>query len=334
MKRVEGSRYKPAAWDQESRSPVIDVHSHFVSPGYIEHARRAIEGLPSRVAQTLTSVRQPSPALTSLTARVAEMDAAKVDVSVLSLPPPGVTVGDLDERTSMAVLANDECLDAAAGHPGRFAVLVALPFPDVGASLAELNRVGAHPLARGINLQTMTAEGWTIDDAAFDPIYKRAAELGLPILVHPAIEPLADAWEEFRLGASLAPVVSSSLSVARMLLSGTLDRISDLQLIVPHLGGVLPYLTQRFGDFDPGAAEHNLGWYLAERLYLDTCSYHPPALRCAIETCGAERLVMGTDYPIRGPLQRAVDHIRSVVADEADQSSILGGTAARWFVAT
>jgi predicted TIM-barrel fold metal-dependent hydrolase len=317
--------------DPGAVSPLIDVHSHFVPLGYATRARRAIEDLPPGVAQTLTSVRNPGEVLTSLTARVTEMDFAGVDISVLSLPPPGVTIGDLGVRASMAAVANDECLDAGAAYPGRFAVLVALPFPDVEACLAGLDRVAGHPLARGINLQTVTAEGWTVDEPAFDPVYRRAADLGLPILVHPAIEALPDAWGDFRLTASLAPVISSSLGVARMVLSGALDRIPDLQLIVPHLGGVLPYLTQRFGDLGPGAAKRELGWYLAERLYLDTCSYHPPAFRCAIDTCGVGRIVMGTDYPIRGSLQRAVEHIRAVVIDEADQRAVLGGTAAQWF---
>ena len=72
-------------------------------------------------------------AIASLARRVKEMDAAQVDVSVLSLPPPGVTLGDPARRATLARLANDEFLDAAASHPGRFAVLIALPLPDVEA---------------------------------------------------------------------------------------------------------------------------------------------------------------------------------------------------------
>ena len=251
--------------------------------------------------------------------RVKEMDAARVDVSVLSLPPPGVTLGDPARRATLARLANDEFLDAAASHPGRFAVLIALPLPDVEASVAELDRLAGQPTARGINLQAVTGEGWTIDDPMFLPVYHRAAKLGLPILDHPAIEPLPDAWGDFRLGATLAPMVSSSLSAARMILSGRLDQVPDLHLIVPHLGGVLPYLTQRFADFGQALAANDFGWYLRHRLYFDTCSFHPPAFRCAVETCGVGRLIMGTDYPIRGPLQRAVDDITSTLSDDKER---------------
>jgi predicted TIM-barrel fold metal-dependent hydrolase len=102
-------------------------------------------------------------------------------------------------------------------------------------------------------------------------------------------------------------------------------------MIVPHLGGVLPYLAQRFADFGHFEAEHDLPWYLRNRLWYDTCSYHPPAFRCAVETCGIARLMMGTDYPVRGPLQRAVDDIVAVVEDEEERAGVLGVTAARWF---
>lgn len=311
--------------------PVIDVHSHYVPPSYAERMRVELDRLPENVAKMLWSISNPSEAVTSLPRRIEEMDRAGVDVSVLSLPPPGVTVGDVDRRADLARLANDEFLAAADDHPGRFAVMVALPLPDVDASLAELDRVQGHGAARGVNLQAATQQGWTMDDPALLPVYQRVAEFGLPVLDHPAIEPLLPGWGDYLVAATLAPVISSSLSAARMVLSGTLDRVPGLEMIVPHLGGVLPYLAQRFADFGHFEAEYDLPWYLRNRLWYDTCSYHPPAFRCAVETCGIARLMMGTDYPVRGPIQRAVDDIVAMVEDEEERASVLGATAARWF---
>ena len=310
---------------------MIDVHSHWVSAGYVDRVRTLLASSPPALATMLRSISSPSEALTSLPARVSEMDRAGAEVSVLSLPPPGVIIGPLGERAELCRLANDDCLEAASAHPGRFCVLVAIPLPLVDESLAELDRVARHPLARGVNLQTAAAEGWTIDHPSLEPVFTRAAELGLPVLSHPAIEPLLPAWGDFMLGATLAPMVSSSLGVARIVLSGTLDRIPGLDVIVPHLGGVLPYLTQRFDDFGPQQARQPLSWYLRHRLYLDTCSFHPPAFRCAVETSGVDRLVVGTDYPIRGPLQRARDDVTSALTDPDEQARVLRGTARRWF---
>jgi len=312
-------------------SPVIDVHSHWVSPAYAATARPQIDKMPTAQAAILRSVREASGPVADLSIRLEEMDRDDIDVSVLSLPPPGVTLGAPSDRPALASLANDEFLEAADAHPRRLAVLLALPLPDVDASLGELERVAGRKGARGLNLQCVTSEGWTLDDPAFVPIYRRAAELGLPALAHPAIEPLPDAWTDFLLQGTLAPVTSSSLGVARMVLSGLLDQVPSFEVIVPHLGGVLPYLAQRFADFGNQQAEHDLPWYLRHRLYFDTCSYHPPAFRCAVDTCGVDRLVMGTDYPIRGPIRRAVDDIRAALPDDADARQVLGTTAARWF---
>jgi predicted TIM-barrel fold metal-dependent hydrolase len=126
-------------------------------------------------------------------------------------------------------------------------------------------------------------------------------------------------------------MMSSSLSIARMVLSGVLDRVPDLDLIVPHLGGALPYLARRFDDFGGGVAEHKLSHYLQNRLYVDTCSFHAPALRCAIDTMGVERIVMGSDYPWRGPLQRLLDDVTSTISSEADQDLVIYKTASRLF---
>lgn len=309
---------------------IIDTHSHWVPESYAETLRSmAAEFEPAR-ARLFATLMQPNERMGSLTARIAEMDEAGVDTSVLSLPPPGVLVGDRATRVGIARQANDEFLAAAERYPGRFNVLLSLPLPNVDDALAELNRTGPHRWARGVYLLTVS-DGWTPDDPSLLPLLHRAAELNLPIFTHPALEPLPAAFGDWLLSASLAPVVSSSLGVARLVLSGRLDDVAGLDVIVPHLGGTLPYLTQRFVDFGNGSAAHDLAWYLRERIYVDTCSFHRPAFDCAVATCGVDRLVMGTDFPIRGPLARAVADIRTALEKPDAQDAVLGGTATRWF---
>jgi aminocarboxymuconate-semialdehyde decarboxylase len=312
----------------------IDVHSHLWPEGFIPQVRRLIDSVPPGMAQTLTSIRNPIPILTDPEVRLAEMDAAGVDITVLSLSPPGVTIGPVAQRADLARIANDGHLEVARTYPGRFAVMIALPLPDLEASIAELNRVCDEPYVRAINIQTATGEGWSIDHSRFLPLHQHAAEIGMPMMLHPAVEPLPDAWNDFKLATTYGTMTSSSLSVARMILSGTLDRVQGLDVIVPHLGGVLPYLAQRFDDFGRQSAANDFSWYLAQRLWFDTCSFHRPALRCAVETCGTHRLMMGTDYPARGPIQRAVDDIRGAFSDPADVAAVLGGTASTWFDVT
>jgi predicted TIM-barrel fold metal-dependent hydrolase len=112
------------------------------------------------------------------------------------------------------------------------------------------------------------------------------------------------------------------------MLSGVLDRIPGLTLVIPHLGGVLPYLAQRLVDQSgPADAEHDLLYYLRERAYLDTCSFHQPALACAQSTVGTGRLVLGSDYPFRGPIARCVDDIAGLRLAAPEQAAIMHGNA-------
>jgi len=284
----------------------------------------------ARLAQANNLAPQPEDGPMRTTAgRIAEMAAAGVHVSVLSLPPPGVALGPADALLAASV--NDQLIDAAECYPDQLRAMCVLPLPDVRASLRELERVHRHELVRGVAVTT-TSSGWRLDDPAFDPIYQRIAEFGFPLFAHPALEELPDAYADFRLTAGLSPVVSSSLGVLRLIYSGTLDRVQDLTMIVPHLGGTIPYLVQRLDDLAGHPAQARpLARYLIRRLILDTCSYHPPAFRCALETVGAARMALGTDYPFRGDLLRGVRDVRAQQLDPDAEAAVLGGNVARWF---
>jgi aminocarboxymuconate-semialdehyde decarboxylase len=78
-----------------------------------------------------------------------------------------------------------------------------------------------------------------------------------------------------------------------------------------------------------GDAEHDVLHYLRNRCLLDSCSYHPPALDCAVATVSAERIMLGSDFPFRGPIKRATDDIGGSALGEADRAAILRGNAVR-----
>jgi predicted TIM-barrel fold metal-dependent hydrolase len=313
-------------------TPVIDVHSHLIPAAYWAAVTERISADPSFAALATANNLSPQPAdgpMRTLAARLREMDAAGVDVSVLSLPPPGAAIRPADAGLASAI--NDGLIEAAGQFPDRLRVLAVLPLPDTGASLAELDRLCGHELVRGVAVTT-TAGGWRLDDPRLHPVLRRLSELDFPLLAHPALEPLPDVYTDFALTASVSPVVSSTIGVLRMIYAGTLDHVPGLTVIVPHLGGTIPYLMQRLADLGRASAcAHDLPYYLARNLILDNCSYHPPAFRCALDTVGAARLCLGTDYPFRGALRRAVDDVRSQALPAGEESAILGGNVARWF---
>jgi 6-methylsalicylate decarboxylase len=129
-----------------------------------------------------------------------------------------------------------------------------------------------------------------------------------------------------------------TVTALRLVLSGWLERYPRIRTIVPHLGGPLPFLAQRIDDLHAGAFGREQGDEppLEQRpsaryrqLYFDTVNNHPPALRCACETFGANRLLLGTDYPyLLGPRwRRLVGYVEEAGFSPADTAEILGGNA-------
>ena len=86
-----------------------------------------------------------------------------------------------------------------------------------------------------------------------------------------------------------------------------------------------------FDQSGSGDAEHDISYYLKHRLWFDTCSFHHPALRCAIDTVSADRLLLATDFPFRGPMSRAVGDIDSAGLPTEQRDAILRGTPTRLF---
>ncbi|WP_236792146.1 amidohydrolase family protein [Amycolatopsis sp. GM8] len=303
---------------------IVDTHQHYAPPTMLAAA----------VAERPEVHGYLGGEVTTLDDRVGELDRAGVDVAVLSMPPPGPLLDpgdDLPRYRELLSRANDELLAGADRRPDRFRAMVCLPFgdPDPQACVTELERVRDHPLVRGVVAFANTT-GPALDAA--EPVHQAIASYGLPLQVHPQFGDLAHhaIFDGFTLGGSLAMMLESSAVVARMMLSGLLDRVPDLTLVVPHLGGVLPYVAQRLIDLSgTGQAREDCAYYLRERCLLDTCSFHPPALRCAVETVTAEKIMLGSDYPQRGRLARAVDDIRTSTLRENERRAILGGNAVR-----
>ena len=311
---------------------LIDTHSHWIPPAYAS----ALED-EGRLDPAVEATRQivlgaqGADLLQNLQARFIEMDAAGVEISVIEIPPPGVGFADPARAAAAARAVNDELIAACDQHPDRLRTMITLPLPHVEETIAEIQRVADHALVRGVELFGVTGRFQT-DDPRFEPVLHAIADAGLIAQLHPAFEPPADAMRAWGLGGSLGAVFGNSLAAARLILSGTLDRVPNLDLIVTHLGGTLPYLEARIDDLSGTAdAENPIGFYLRERVWTDNCSYHRPALMCAVESMGAHRIFTGSDYPFRGSVKRCIDDIRTSGLPEADIDMILFRNAQRWF---
>jgi aminocarboxymuconate-semialdehyde decarboxylase len=308
-------------------APMIDVQTHYIPAA----AARLLDDAGSRPLHGLPGDGRVRALMTSLDERLRAMDQAGVEASALSFAP----IGPIEDRalhTAVSRAANDGLIHACEAYPDRFVMSASLPLPDAGAALTELERiVDAAPL-RALTIVADTT-CYCPDEIGLEPLIARAGEAGLPILLHPTAgaADLSPAFDAFGLASGMHAMVSHALVAARLIQSGLLDRCDGLELILTHLGGVLPFLIERLDSRHKGPSRFAPSHYLKTRVFVDACGYPAgPALRCALETMGADRLMTGSDWPSR-PIEPARDAIRKLgLAAEAERK-ILRDNAARWF---
>jgi predicted TIM-barrel fold metal-dependent hydrolase len=301
----------------------IDVHAHLWTDEYLDLLVRY--GKPS--AEEARGLGADATAY-DLDARFAMMDAAGVDLQVLSASPQLPSFLEESHAAEAARHVNDLYARVVHDHPDRFAAFAALPLPHVEVALHELRRAldDLGMIGAAVNTSTL---GRSVADPAWDPIFDELDRRGSVLHVHPAgcgagsplISPYNLTW---MIGAP----IEDTVAVTHLITRGIPSRYSNLKIINSHLGGALAMLIQRMDDQYrwevPETPERPS--VAATRMWYDTVSHaHPPALRCACESLGAERLILGTHFPYEtGDLfQRAVDYIKQSGLAEQDAERIL-----------
>lgn len=267
-------------------------------------------------------------------ARIAAMDAAGVDMHVLSLTTPGVHIETKSQGLALASLVNDAFADIVARYPSRFAALAALPLQDPFASVRELERAVTQLGLHGATLFT-NVNGSPLDNTEFWPLYEKAAELDVPLFLHPTSPIGVEAMNAYRLAPLVGFPLDTTLAITRLIFSGVLERWPDLKIVLSHLGGAVPYLAERI---DRGFKAYpecrgNLSRppsQVFKQLYMDTVSFSPEALLFALDFAGTDKLVLGSDYPHQiGDLPGSVRAIEALPIADADKDKIFGQNAAR-----
>ena len=236
--------------------------------------------------------------------RIREMDAAGIDKQVISIPSPGVErmTPSIRDAKKRARQINEGLADIVSSHNNRFRAFASLPIQNIEASLEEMDYALGNLNLNGIMLHS-NVNGKFLDSEIFLSVFERASKLHTPIFIHPTSPPSTEGMREFALIGILGLVYDSSTNLARMIFSGLLDKFSELKIIVPHLGGTLPYLVERLDTqpkFEESARARGLSkkprQYL-EQVYFDTASASPEALELCVKLFGSVKLLLGTDYP-------------------------------------
>jgi uncharacterized protein len=274
--------------------------------------------------------------------RIAEMNAAGIDMQVLSLLTPGVEQLDASEATKLARDTNDRLAQAIQRHPDRFAGLAAIPTPAPELAAQELERTVREYGFKGAVINGHS-RGRYLDDNFFWPILERAEALHIPLYIHPTPPPqtVIDAYYTGNFSSEVTAVLSrigwgwhieTAVHVLRLILSGAFDRYPDLQVIIGHLGEGIPFMMPRIDLTLPPELtklKHPISTYLCENLYYTFGGFNftQPFTNLLLQI-GAGRIIFSTDYPY-GSLKVAYDFLNSLPISLSDKERIAHGNAER-----
>jgi predicted TIM-barrel fold metal-dependent hydrolase len=266
--------------------------------------------------------------------RIAEMDAAGIDMQVISHVEPATQNFEPAEAVRLAIGANDLLHQAIQAHPGRFAGFAALPTPDPGAAARELERTVMELGFKGAMVHGLT-RGAFLDEKPFWPIFETAQRLEVPIYLHPATPhpEVIDAYYNgypsmVRVGHGFTSEMSAA--AVRLVLSEVFEAFPRLQIILGHLGEALPFLLPRVDRYVSRQMKgRTFGDSLRRHFHFTTGGkFSHTALQCTIEEIGIERLMFAVDWPFHTNLDGCAFVATAPIGEDA-KAMIFGGNARR-----
>ena len=319
----------------------ITLEEHFISPGFLagpgkDFTERLRNSGPrgAKVYQQLQDIGDK---------RIADMDAAGIDMQVLSLNSPGVEQADAAEQIAIARESNDFLAEAVKKYPQRFAAFASLPVAAPEQAAEELDRRVRQQGFKGTLINGHT-RGRYLDDKFFSPILERAEALNVPIYLHPTVPPPAVVEASF--GGFSPPVtamfasagwgwhIETGVHLLRMILGGVFDRHPKLQVVIGHLGEGIPFMLPRLQKNFPTEMTklaRPMGDYLRENVHYTFGGFNFPAtfLDLLLEV-GADRIMFSVDYPY-GSMTEARAFLEQLPVTAADKERIAHGNAERLY---
>ena len=326
---------------------VIDIHTHFFPESWPDLAQRFgtldwpwMKPLGGGQAMVMVGSREFRPitsACWDAEVRLAEMDRDGVDIQILCATPVLFAYQrPAPQALECARIFNDAALELCSRGRGRLRALCQVPLQDTEAACRELSRC----LRAGhIGVQIGNHVGdRDLDDAAIVEFLAHCAAEGAPVLAHPWDMLGGGRTARHMMGWTVSMPAETQLSIVAMILGGAFDRLpKSLRICFAHGGGSFAFLLGRLEnawhnrDIARGVAQHPLSHYL-DRFSVDSAVFDERALRLLVEVMGADRVMLGSDYPFPlGELRVGALVRQAACLDESMRAKLLGGNAGAFF---
>ena len=312
----------------------IALEEHFVLAGdeHVDRWTALAPMIPKQVAESVLPTLRDVGAI-----RLDAMDEAGIDLMVLS--NTGSVQGDLDASAALRLAreANDFLAETVRGRPDRYAGFATVPLQDPEAGADELERSVADLGLRGTMLFGQT-HGRYLDDRSYDPFWERVGGLGVPVYLHaadPQVMPRSYVGAPVLEGSVWSWAAETSTHVLRMILGGVFQRHPKVQVVLGHMGEVLPYLLWRLdrrvaatlGDDAPKPSATFLNHFsvTSAGVFSDT------PLRAALEALGDDRVMFSVDFPFESATDGS-SWLDGAAIDDAVKEKISHANAERLLV--
>lgn len=271
--------------------------------------------------------------------QIDRMQLLGIDQSILSLATPLISYSvPADIGVQAARIFNDEIADLKSWRPDRFNGWAFLPMQSPSMAARELRRAvtelglcGGH-IASNIN-------GRYLDRREYAPIFQAAADLDVPLFIHPANPPGRERMKDYELAVVSGYLFDTTLNIFNMIFGGLLDQYPTIKLCCAHAGGYALLLRgrmQREVDTNPELAStmnRPVGEYL-KKLYYDTICFEAGYLKYAVDVVGADHFVLGSDGPFPLGEPDPVHFVQQTFGDDQVGQAILHRNAAELFGST
>jgi len=321
----------------------IDIHTHILADATIKLMQKELPKLnlkltpyddENAVVEVAGVPYRPFPrGGHDIARRLAEMDAAEVDMHVLSVSPQTWLYNQEAAVTAAtAAIQNNEIARHVKEYPQRFAGIATLPMQAPDKAADELRRavqkLGLHGTMIGSNVN-----GKNLDDPSFEPLWAAAAELDTLLVIHPGNVAGADRLRSYYLNNLIGNPLDTTIAAACLIFGGVMARYPQLNFLMVHAGGFIPYQGGRWVHGwqvrpEPKAhLDHSPQRYLDRFLY-DTIAHSKTVCEFLIAAAGADRVLLGSDYPYDMGMLDCVRQVRALDIPPAARDKILGGNAA------
>jgi len=317
-----------------SHSGSIDLHAHWMPEVYA----KALNELKPGVASTANPLDH------DLQKRCQWMDKHNVKMVALTLsggmPLQWASPAD---GARLAQIINDAAVEAHTKFPDRFIAGIEIPVRDPQMCLKELNRMAGKPGMRAVHLPNSFEGRDYLFEPAYEPVLARVEELGYPLLFHPldgddniyaGKERLGNALaQSANINNTLGFTFESATTAAKFIITGTLDKFPNLEIVLPHSGGCFPYIA---GRVERGlvAKKFKLPRPFREyirRFHYDALTFYPETMRFLIELVGPDRVVIGTDNYAAMDVGEPNALVEQIGLSPEDRERIFRGNAERLF---